>query len=137
MLEDAIGSPPKLAELTPTDFELTANEDATVALEDAFDDVAFTEEIEDFAVPVDGFDPPLPPPHALNTTVSDKAVKALNVYKLMFSIIYLCCVMPYTEGEFIVSCKNQICWSCFYTLSIITLSLKSIGFYDKQLIIAL
>lgn len=64
-------------------------------LEDAFED-DFTDEMafEELPVETGGFEL-LPPPQALSTTVSEKAVRALNVYELKFSIVYLCCVKPH------------------------------------------
>jgi len=52
----------------------------------------------------------LPPPHALSTTVSDKADKARSEYMLKFSIFYLAVLSPCTRGRrslIIVSLKTR------------------------------
>ena len=49
----------------------------------------------------------LPPPQAVNTTVRDKADRALSEYMLKFSIVYLAVLCPYPRAEiFIVGFKN-------------------------------
>lgn|GEM_PF-4123959 len=117
-LEETPGFPPKLAVtllLLVIAVELLLDEALTELLlldEDDFTDDAVS--ADDFPLLLVECVELLPPPQAVNTTVRDKADKALSEYMLKFSIVYLAVLCPYPRAEiFIVGFKKRAHQNCF------------------------